>query len=144
MSFSKLWSGRLACSRSSWRVGRPWKLPAAVGAPPHCQSPAASGARCGVGAGPWPHRRPLVAEALSLHRVDDRGLDASDRRLLTLMLEGYGGGPVGLDTLAAGLGEDSATLEAVVEPYLLQLGFLQRTPGPAGYSGGPQPPGLAG
>jgi Holliday junction DNA helicase RuvB len=70
----------------------------------------------------------LVAEALSLHRVDDRGLDASDRRLLTLMLEGYGGGPVGLDTLAAGLGEDSATLEAVVEPYLLQLGFLQRTP----------------
>ena len=71
---------------------------------------------------------PLVAEALSLHRVDDRGLDASDRRLLTLMLEGYGGGPVGLDTLAAGLGEDSATLEAVVEPYLLQLGFLQRTP----------------
>ena len=70
----------------------------------------------------------LVAEALSLHRVDDRGLDASDRRLLTLMLEAYGGGPVGLDTLAAGLGEDSATLEAVVEPYLLQLGFLQRTP----------------
>ncbi len=70
----------------------------------------------------------LVAEALSLHRVDDRGLDASDRRLLTLMLEAYDGGPVGLDTLAAGLGEDSATLEAVVEPYLLQLGFLQRTP----------------
>ncbi|MFM7733591.1 MAG: Holliday junction branch migration DNA helicase RuvB [Cyanobium sp.] len=70
----------------------------------------------------------LVAEALQLHRVDDRGLDASDRRLLTLLLEGYGGGPVGLDTLAAGLGEDSATLEAVVEPYLLQLGFLQRTP----------------
>ena len=70
----------------------------------------------------------LVAEALSLHRVDDRGLDASDRRLLTLMVEGYGGGPVGLDSLAAGLGEDSATLEAVVEPYLLQLGFLQRTP----------------
>ena len=70
----------------------------------------------------------LVAEALQLHRVDDRGLDASDRRLLTLLLEGYGGGPVGLDTLAAGLGEDPATLEAVVEPYLLQLGFLQRTP----------------
>jgi Holliday junction DNA helicase RuvB len=70
----------------------------------------------------------LVADALRLHRVDDRGLDASDRRLLTLLLEGYGGGPVGLDTLAAGLGEDAATLEAVVEPYLLQLGFLQRTP----------------
>jgi len=70
----------------------------------------------------------LVDEALRLHRVDGRGLDASDRRLLLLMLEGYGGGPVGLETLAAGLGEDPATLEAVVEPFLLQLGFLQRTP----------------
>ena len=44
------------------------------------------------------------------------------------MVEAYGGGPVGLDTLAAGLGEDPATLESVVEPFLLQLGFLQRTP----------------
>ncbi len=70
----------------------------------------------------------LVAEALSLHRVDGRGLDASDRRLLTLLLETYGGGPAGLDTLAAALGEDATTLETVVEPYLLQLGFLQRTP----------------
>jgi len=70
----------------------------------------------------------LVAEALSLHRVDARGLDASDRRLLTLLLDGHGGGPVGLDTLAAALGEDPTTLETVVEPYLLQLGFLQRTP----------------
>jgi Holliday junction DNA helicase RuvB len=70
----------------------------------------------------------LVSEALSLHRVDELGLDACDRRLLTLLLEGYGGGPAGLETLAAGLGEDPATLEAVVEPYLLQLGFLQRTP----------------
>jgi Holliday junction DNA helicase RuvB len=70
----------------------------------------------------------LVDEALRLHRVDNRGLDASDRRLLTLLLEGHGGGPVGLETLAAALGEDPATLEAVVEPYLLQLGFLQRTP----------------
>jgi holliday junction DNA helicase RuvB len=77
------------------------------------------------------HRRigaELVEQALSLHRVDGRGLDAHDRRLLTLMLEAYGGGPVGLDTLAAGLGEDPATLEAVVEPYLLQQGLLQRTP----------------
>ena len=77
------------------------------------------------------HRRigaDLVDGALQLHRVDARGLDATDRRLLRLLAEGYGGGPVGLDTLAAGLGEDPATLEAVVEPYLLQLGFLQRTP----------------
>jgi Holliday junction DNA helicase RuvB len=70
----------------------------------------------------------LVQEALQLHRVDGRGLDASDRRLLELLQEGYGGGPVGLDTLAAGLGEDPATLEAVVEPFLLQQGLLQRTP----------------
>ena len=70
----------------------------------------------------------LVQQALSLHRVDGRGLDASDRRLLHLLQHGYGGGPVGLDTLAAGLGEDPATLEAVVEPFLLQQGLLQRTP----------------
>jgi Holliday junction DNA helicase RuvB len=70
----------------------------------------------------------LVHLALSLHQVDGRGLDASDRRLLQLLLEDYAGGPVGLETLAAGLGEDATTLETVVEPYLLQLGFLQRTP----------------
>jgi len=70
----------------------------------------------------------LVEEALRLHRVDGRGLDACDRRLLRLLLQGHGGGPVGLETLAAGLGEDPATLETVVEPFLLQLGFLQRTP----------------
>jgi len=82
---------------------------------------AAVGGHSQIGAG-------LVDQALQLHRVDSRGLDASDRRLLALLLEGYGGGPVGLDTLAAGLGEDPTTLETVVEPYLLQLGFLQRTP----------------
>ena len=71
---------------------------------------------------------PLVRQALSLHRVDDRGLDASDRRLLSLLLEHHDGGPVGLETLAAALGEDPATLEAVIEPYLLQQGLLLRTP----------------
>ena len=70
----------------------------------------------------------LVDEALTLHRVDGRGLDASDRRLMELLLQSHGGGPAGLDTLAAALGEDPSTLESVVEPYLLQLGFLQRTP----------------
>ena len=69
----------------------------------------------------------MADEALRLHRVDGRGLDASDRRLLSLLLEGHGGGPVGLETLAAALGEDPITLETVVEPFLLQLGFLQRT-----------------
>ena len=70
----------------------------------------------------------VVASALQLHRVDARGLDASDRQLLRQLLESHGGGPAGLDTLAAGLGEDPATLETVVEPFLLQLGLLQRTP----------------
>ena len=69
----------------------------------------------------------LVDEALSLHSVDKRGLDTNDRRLLTLILESYDGGPVGLDALAAALGDDPNTLESVIEPFLLQLGFLQRT-----------------
>ncbi len=70
----------------------------------------------------------MVAQALSLHRVDHRGLDASDRRLLTLLIDQHGGGPVGLETLAAALGEDASTLESVVEPFLLQQGLLVRTP----------------
>ncbi len=69
----------------------------------------------------------LVNDALSVHKVDSRGLDSSDRRFLRLLLETYGGGPVGIETLAAALGEDIATLECVVEPFLLQLGFLLRT-----------------
>ncbi len=70
----------------------------------------------------------MVNEALTLNQVDERGLDESDRRLLEFLINVHGGGPVGLDTLAAALGEDSATLEAVIEPFLLQIGFLQRTP----------------
>jgi Holliday junction DNA helicase RuvB len=70
----------------------------------------------------------LVASALHLHQVDGQGLDASDRRLLRQLLDIHGGGPAGLDTLAASLGEDPTTLETVVEPFLLQLGFLRRTP----------------
>jgi Holliday junction resolvasome RuvABC ATP-dependent DNA helicase subunit len=56
------------------------------------------------------------------------GIDGSDRQPLSQWLEGHGGGPAGLDTLAAGMGEDPTTLETFVEPFLLQLGFLQRTP----------------
>lgn len=70
----------------------------------------------------------LVTQALSMHRVDHRGLDAADRRLLMLLMDQYGGGPVGLETMAAALGEDPTTLEAVVEPFLLQQGLLIRTP----------------
>ncbi len=66
--------------------------------------------------------------ALQAMDVDHRGLDEMDRRLLRTIIEKYGGGPVGLDTLAASLREDRETIEDVYEPYLLQEGFLERTP----------------
>lgn len=70
-----------------------------------------------------------VAEAgLELMQVDRLGLDELDRRLLRAIVEGYGGGPVGLDTLAAVTSEEAETIEDVYEPYLLQIGFIQRTP----------------
>ncbi|MBE5948343.1 MAG: Holliday junction branch migration DNA helicase RuvB [Lachnospiraceae bacterium] len=66
--------------------------------------------------------------ALDLLEVDKLGLDKSDRRLLLMMIDKFGGGPVGVDTLAAALGEDAGTIEDVIEPYLLQNGLIQRTP----------------
>lgn len=66
--------------------------------------------------------------ALSRLEIDKLGLDNLDRRLLMMIIRGYGGGPVGLETLAAALGEESVTLEDVCEPFLMQLGFLSRTP----------------
>ena len=70
-----------------------------------------------------------VAEfALDILDVDKLGLDQNDRAILTMIIEKFSGGPVGLDTFAAALGEDSGTLEDVYEPYLLMNGFLNRTP----------------
>lgn len=66
--------------------------------------------------------------ALDLLEVDKMGLDTSDRRLLDTMIEKFSGGPVGLDTLAAALGEDAGTIEDVYEPYLVMNGFINRTP----------------
>ena len=66
--------------------------------------------------------------ALDLLDVDKEGLDQTDRDLLLIMIEKFQGGPVGLDTLAASLGEDAGTIEDVYEPYLLKNGFIQRTP----------------
>lgn len=66
--------------------------------------------------------------ALNLLEVDQYGLDKIDRRILQTMIVNFQGGPVGLETLAAAIGEDSGTLEDVYEPYLLQNGFLNRTP----------------
>ena len=70
----------------------------------------------------------LAREGLDMLDVDKLGLDRVDRTLLCTMIDKFGGGPVGLDTLAASTGEDANTIEDVYEPYLLQLGFIQRTP----------------
>lgn len=81
-----------------------------------------------VKAGGVPITEAIAAEALELFNVDPCGLDWTDRRLLMVMIEHFGGRPVGLDTLAAATGEDAQTIEEVYEPYLLQIGYLQRTP----------------
>ena len=70
----------------------------------------------------------VAQEALDMLEVDELGLDRTDRGMLLTMIEKFGGGPVGLDTLAASTGEDATTIEDVYEPYLLQLGFIMRTP----------------
>ena len=70
----------------------------------------------------------MACFALNLLEVDQYGLDKIDRRILQTMIVNFQGGPVGLETLAAAIGEDSGTLEDVYEPYLLQNGFLNRTP----------------
>lgn len=72
--------------------------------------------------------RDITAKALERLEVDELGLDSIDRRILTMMIRNYGGGPVGLETLAAAIGEESVTIEDVYEPYLIQIGFLNRTP----------------
>lgn len=72
--------------------------------------------------------RQMADEALKLLKIDAAGLDELDRRMLSRLIEHFGGGPVGIETLAAAVGEERGTLEDVVEPYLIQQGFIQRTP----------------
>mgnify|MGYP001435643802 CR=1 FL=1 len=69
----------------------------------------------------------ILARSLSMLEIDDAGLDSSDRRLLSVLVDHFEGGPVGIETLAAALSEDLGTLEEVLEPYLMQIGFLKRT-----------------
>ena len=69
----------------------------------------------------------VARAALSRFEIDELGLDDFDRRMLTTIIQNYGGGPVGLDTLAAAVGEEAVTIEDVYEPYLMQIGFLTRT-----------------
>ena len=82
-------------------------------------------ARCAPTA---PIDRAVAAEALALLDVDELGLDDVDRRVLRTIIEKFDGGPVGLETIAASISEEADTIMDVVEPYLLQLGFLDRTP----------------
>ncbi len=70
----------------------------------------------------------IASFALTKQEIDELGLDNIDRRMLTTIIKNYGGGPVGLETLAATIGEEAITIEDVYEPYLLQIGFLARTP----------------
>jgi len=79
--------------------------------------------------GPEPDALDQLARfALGRLEVDDAGFDRMDRQLLLALIEKYAGGPVGLDTLAASIGEDRGTIEDIYEPFLIQEGYLDRTP----------------
>jgi len=70
----------------------------------------------------------ILDRSLSILEVDSMGLDSSDRRLLTTIIDKFAGGPVGIETIASALSEDIGTVEEVLEPYIMQIGFLKRTP----------------
>ncbi len=95
----------------------------------HRQPPAAPRARLCRRQGRWhASRRPSPHKALAMLDVDPRGFDVMDRKLLEAVMHRFDGGPVGVDNIAASIGEDAGTIEDVIEPYLIQQGFLQRTP----------------
>lgn len=70
----------------------------------------------------------IVSQALDMLAIDDRGLDEMDKKILSVIMDHHGGGPVGLNTISAAIGEESSTIEEVYEPYLIMQGFLKRTP----------------
>jgi Holliday junction DNA helicase RuvB len=70
----------------------------------------------------------IVREALNMLAIDDIGLNPSDRKFLEILIKKFDGGPVGLKTIGAAMSEEEATVEEVIEPYLIQLGFLERSP----------------
>ncbi|MGB5472369.1 MAG: Holliday junction DNA helicase RuvB C-terminal domain-containing protein, partial [Gammaproteobacteria bacterium] len=72
--------------------------------------------------------RDVAAAAMVMLNVDEKGFDTQDRKLLTTIIEKFGGGPVGVDNLSAAIGEERGTIEDVLEPYLIQQGFIMRTP----------------
>ena len=72
--------------------------------------------------------KPIADAALKMLRIDELGLDDMDKTIVHTVIEKFGGGPVGLSSLAVAVGEESQTLEEVHEPYLIQIGFMKRTP----------------
>jgi Holliday junction DNA helicase RuvB len=70
----------------------------------------------------------IVRDALNMLAIDDIGLNSSDRKFLEILIDKFNGGPVGLKTIGAAMSEEEATVEEVIEPYLIQLGLLERTP----------------
>ena len=70
----------------------------------------------------------IAAQALAMLDVDPEGFDVMDRKLLEAVIHRFDGGPVGVDNIAASIGEESGTIEDVIEPYLIQQGYVQRTP----------------
>ena len=72
--------------------------------------------------------REVAAAAMAMLDVDEQGFDAQDRKLLLTIIEKFSGGPVGVDNLSAAIGEERGTIEDVLEPYLIQQGFIMRTP----------------
>ena len=94
----------------------------------HRQSPAAPRSRLRPGARRRPHHPAVAQTALNLLDVDRFGLDEIDQKIMLTILEKYRGGPVGVNTIAASISEEADTIEEVYEPYLIQLGFLNRTP----------------
>ena len=94
-------------------------------------SPAGCCAACAISpsvAGDGHVDRQIADEALTRLEVDALGLDALDRRYLAMIARNFGGGPVGIETIAAGLSEPRDAIEDIIEPYLIQQGFIQRTP----------------
>ena len=85
----------------------------------------------------------IADKALAMLDVDPQGFDVMDRKLLEAVIHRFDGGPVGLDNIAASIGEEAGTIEDVIEPYLIQQGYLQRTPAAHRHAGGVPPPGVA-
>ena len=120
-------AARCSRCRSTWKARRP--SPAVPAAPRACRCGCC--AACATTPRSRAHGRitaQVADEALSLLEIDELGLDDLDRRVLDALINKFSGGPVGLDTLAASISEEPDTIMDVVEPYLLQLGFLDRTP----------------